>query len=69
MPRPSKQIRRQKVAAGVEWKKGNRGEAAKLWAEAAKARQEIQAKKKKNQKKGDGAGTSASAEKAEAPSA
>ncbi|MCH7813620.1 MAG: hypothetical protein IID40_06320 [Planctomycetes bacterium] len=66
MPRPSKQIRRQKVAAGVEWKKGNRDEAAKLWAEADKARKEIQAKKKKNQKKGTG--DSASAEQAKTSS-
>ncbi|MCP4249106.1 MAG: hypothetical protein GY778_18845 [bacterium] len=64
MPRPTKQIHRQKIAAGVEWKKGNREEAAKLWAAADKARKEVQAKKKKNQKKGAGD----AAEQAEAPS-
>ena len=46
MPRPTKTIRRQKINAGIEWKKGNRKEAAKLWADADKARKELQAKKK-----------------------
>jgi len=49
VPRPSKAIRRQKVDAATEWKKGNRAEAQKMWAEADKARKELQAKKKKNQ--------------------
>jgi hypothetical protein len=48
VPRPSKTIRRQKVNAGIEWKKGNRAEACKLWADADKGRKELQAKKKKH---------------------
>ncbi|MHC4067125.1 MAG: hypothetical protein ACYSUQ_07330 [Planctomycetota bacterium] len=51
MPRPSKTIRRQKIHAGLEWKKGNREEAQKLWAEADKGRKELQVKKKRNQQK------------------
>ncbi len=47
MPRPTKTIRRQKTSAAAEWKKGNRKEAQKLWADADKARKEFQAKKKK----------------------
>ena len=49
MPRPSKVIRRQKIDAASDWKKGNRTEAQKMWADADKARKELQAKKKKNQ--------------------
>lgn len=59
MPRPTKAIRRQKTNAAIAWKKGDREEACKLWAEADKARKEIQAKKK-----GRKAGVTA---KAEAP--
>ena len=50
MPRPTKTIRRQKTSAGIAWKKGNREEACKLWADADKARKEFQAKKKKSHK-------------------
>ena len=50
MPRPSKTVRRQKVNAGLEYKKGNRKEAYKIWAKASEGRVELQAKKKKNQK-------------------
>jgi len=46
MPRPSKAIRRQKVNAAIEYRKGNRGEAYKLWAKAADARKVRQAKRK-----------------------
>ncbi len=49
MPRPSKAVRRQKVNAGIEYKKGNRKEAYDLWAKAAEGRRELQTKKKKNQ--------------------
>ncbi len=45
MPRPSKTIHRQKIAAGLAWKKGEREEAQKLWLGADKARKEVQAKK------------------------
>ena len=55
VPRPAKAIHRQKVSASMEWKKGNRKEAQKLWAEADQARKEFQAKKKKNQKQAGGA--------------
>ena len=47
MPRPTKAIRRQLVNAGIAWKKGDRKEAAKLWANADKTRKEVQVKKKK----------------------
>ena len=50
MPRPSKTVHRQKIAAGLEWKKGNREEAKKLWADADKARKELQAKKRNKNK-------------------
>ncbi|MCP4593291.1 MAG: hypothetical protein GY842_21350 [bacterium] len=49
MPRPSKTVRRQCVNAGLEYKRGNRTEAYKIWAKAAASRLELQAKKKKNQ--------------------
>jgi hypothetical protein len=52
MPRPSKAVRRQKVNAGLEFKKGNKKEAYTLWSKAAAGRLELQTKKKKNQKKG-----------------
>ena len=48
MPRPSKAVRRQKVNAGIEYRKGNRKEAYAIWAKAAETRRELQAKKKKN---------------------
>ncbi|MFH0980975.1 MAG: hypothetical protein V2A79_05500 [Planctomycetota bacterium] len=48
MPRPSKAVRRQKVNAGLEYRKGNRKEAYALWAKAAEARKGLQTKKKKN---------------------
>lgn len=46
MPRPSKAIKRQRVNAASEYKKGKRKEAYGLWAAAEKARLEIKAKKK-----------------------
>lgn len=49
MPRPSKAVRRQKVNAGIEYKKGKRKEAYAMWSKAAAARRELQAKKKRNQ--------------------
>lgn len=50
MPRPSKTVHRQKIAAGLEWKKGNREEAQKMWAEADQARKELYAKKHNKKK-------------------
>ena len=51
MPRPAKAIHRQVINASIEYKKGNRKEAYKMWDKAAAARKErLQAKrnKKKN---------------------
>ncbi len=56
MPRPSKAVHRQKIAAGLEWKKGNREEAQKLWREADKTRKELQAKKRNKNKPPEGEG-------------
>lgn len=50
MPRPSKAVRRQKINAGLEYKKGNRKAAYDLWTKAAGTRVELQVKKNKNQK-------------------
>jgi hypothetical protein len=50
VPRPSKAVHRQKISAASEWKRGNRKEAQKMWADADKARKELQAKKKKGKK-------------------
>jgi len=46
MPRPSKACKRQKVNAAIEYKKGNKKEAYKLWEEAAQTRKDLQAKKR-----------------------
>ena len=64
MPRPTKAIRRQLINAGLAWKKGDRKEAAKLWANADKTRKEVQAKKKKG-KPGREAAEAAKAKAAE----
>jgi len=54
MPRPAKAARRQKVNAAIEYKKGNRKEAYKLWEEAAKSRKErLAAKQFKHKKAAD----------------
>lgn len=45
MPRPTKAYRRQKVAAAVAWKRGEKAEAYKLWDKAASSYQEHLAKK------------------------
>lgn len=37
MPRPTKAFRRQKTNAAAAYKRGERAEAYKLWAEAAKS--------------------------------
>jgi ABC-type taurine transport system substrate-binding protein len=46
MPRPTKAIRRQKLNAAAAWKRGDKEEAYKLWAKAAGALKEHQAKKR-----------------------
>ncbi len=59
MPRPSKTVHRQKIAAGVEWKKGNREQAQKMWLDSDKARKELQAKKRNKKKPAGGDGAAA----------
>jgi len=46
MPRPTKAIRRQKLNAAAAWKRGEKKEAYKLWAEATAALKEHQTKKR-----------------------
>lgn len=46
MPRGTKALRRQKINAGLEYKKGNREEAYKLWSKAAASYKERLAGKK-----------------------
>ncbi|RME38244.1 MAG: hypothetical protein D6788_07830 [Planctomycetota bacterium] len=46
MPRPTKAFRRQKLNAALEWKRGNKKEAYKLWEEAAASLKEYRAKKR-----------------------
>lgn len=53
MPRPSKTVRRQKINAAQEWKKGNREEAKKLWLAADKTQKELQDKKRNKRKKAE----------------
>ena len=48
MPRASKTIKRQKVMAGIEYRKGNKEEAYKLWKAADAAQREHYAKKHNN---------------------
>ena len=50
MPRPTKAIRRIKLNAASEWKKGNPTEAHKLWSKAA-AEYKTRLDKKRNKKK------------------
>lgn len=52
MPRPMKTARRQKVNAGLAWKRGDKKEAYKLWGKAAAAQKEHRAKKH-NKNKGE----------------
>ena len=40
--RKSKDIKRKRKQAGIEFKRGNRTEAYKIWSEAAKERQALQ---------------------------
>ena len=65
LPRPNKAVHRQKVEASLEWKKGNREEAQKLWLEADKARKELQAKKHNKKKPAEAEGESESAGESE----
>jgi hypothetical protein len=40
--RKSKEIKRKRIQAGLDFKRGNRAEAYKVWAEAAKERKALQ---------------------------
>ena len=66
MPRPNKAYRRQKVNAAAAYKRGDREEAYKLWAEAAKSTQEHYAKKHNKKKRAAEAAAAEAAAKAEA---
>lgn len=50
MPRANKAIKRQRVNAGEEYKKGKRKEAYDMWAAAAKSRAELAARKRNRKK-------------------
>jgi len=54
MPRPSKAIKRQRISAADEYKRGNKKEAYELWEKAAAARKELQAKKRNKKAKSEG---------------
>lgn len=55
MPRPTKAIRRIKLNAADEWKKGNHAEAHKLWAKAAGEYKTRLDKKRNKNKPAEGA--------------
>lgn len=50
MPRPTKAYRRTKVQAAIEWKRGDKKEAYKLWEQAASSLKAHQAKKHNKKK-------------------
>ena len=54
MPRPTKVFRRQKVNAGIAWKRGDRKEAYELWEKAAAALKDHRAKKHNKSKPAEG---------------
>lgn len=58
MPRPTKAYRRTRMQAAVEWKRGDKKEAYKLWEKAASSLREHHAKKH-NKKKPEAEGGSA----------
>ena len=63
MPRTAKAIRRQIINAGIEYKKGNREEAYKLWDKASVARKEhYQAKHDKRKRAAEEAAKNAKSE-------
>ncbi len=51
MPRPTKTIKRQRLNAGIAFKRGDKKEAYKLWEEAAASLKEHHAKKHNKKKK------------------
>ncbi len=44
--RKTKEIKRKKIDAGIEYKKGNRKEAYKMWSEAKKEMDELRGRNK-----------------------
>ena len=54
MPRPTKAFRRQKVNAGIAWKRGDRKEAYELWEKAAASLKEHRGKKHNKNKPAEG---------------
>jgi hypothetical protein len=54
MPRPTKAIRRHKLQAADEWKKGNRKEAYVLWKKYSDGLKDHLAKKKNKNKTAEG---------------
>lgn len=60
MPRPGKAFRRQKINAAIEFKRGNRAEAYKLWEQAAANLKAHQDKKRNKNKKAEGGEAAAS---------
>lgn len=65
MPRPTKAYRRTKIQAAIEWKRGDKKEAYKLWAKASASLQEHGEKKRNKKQKA----AAEKAEKAEASAA
>ena len=66
MPRPTKAFRRQKIQAGIEWKRGNREEAYKLWSKASASLKEARNAKRNRKKIAAEAAAAAAAEAAQA---
>ncbi len=65
MPRPTKAFRRQKIQAGIEWKRGNRKEAYKLWEKADTALKAARGAKRNKKKIAAEAAAAAAAAEAE----
>jgi len=62
MPRPTKAVRRHKIQAAVEWKKGNRKEAYELWKKYSDGIKEHREKKRNKNKAAEGVEAPAAAE-------
>ena len=66
MPRPTKAYRRTKMQAAIEWKRGDKKEAYKLWEKAAADLHEHTNKKRNKKKKAAAEVAEAAAKAAEA---
>ncbi|MFQ5414612.1 MAG: hypothetical protein ACE5E6_09165 [Phycisphaerae bacterium] len=53
MPRPNKTFTRQRINAGIAYKRGDKKEAYKLWDKAAAGLKELRDAKRKRHHKGD----------------